>query len=127
VVNIGCMNFVIYFLFTWELLIWLGFFFPKMTNKYGSWFWEFPSSTRIFNGLQDSFQARQGFINVSESFCYKDSLFILATIRTEDLIINSNFKSDFLLYLGLFKGDKSDPIILRILNLDLLLLLLFSL
>jgi len=31
----------------------------------GSWFWEFPKW--------------QGFINVSESFSYKDSLFILAT------------------------------------------------
>jgi hypothetical protein len=44
-----------------------------------SWFWEFPSSTRIFNELQYNLQVCQGFINVSESFSYKDSLFILAT------------------------------------------------
>ena len=45
----------------------------------GSWFWEFPSSTRIFNELQCNLQVWQGFIVVSESFSYKDSLFILAT------------------------------------------------
>ena len=42
-------------------------------------FWESPNSKKIFNGLQHSFQVWQGFINVSESFSYKDSLFILAT------------------------------------------------
>ena len=45
----------------------------------GSWFWEFSSSTRIFNELQYNLQVWQGFIIVSESFSYKDSLFILAT------------------------------------------------
>ena len=45
----------------------------------GSWFWEFPSSTRTFNELQCNLQGWQGFIVVSESFSYKDSLFILAT------------------------------------------------
>ena len=45
----------------------------------GSWFWEFLSSIRIFNELQYNLQVWQGFINVSESFSYKDSLFILAT------------------------------------------------
>jgi hypothetical protein len=45
----------------------------------GSWFWKFPSSTRIFNELQYNLQVWQGFINVSASFSYKDSLFILAT------------------------------------------------
>jgi len=45
----------------------------------GSWLWEFPSSTRIFNELQYNLQVWQGFINVSESFSYKDFLFILAT------------------------------------------------
>jgi hypothetical protein len=45
----------------------------------GSLFWEFPSSTRIFNELQYNLQVLQGFINVSESFSYKDSLLILAT------------------------------------------------
>ncbi|KAL3592248.1 hypothetical protein D5086_010888 [Populus alba] len=34
----------------------------------GSWFWEFPSSTRIFNELQYNLLVWQGFINVSESF-----------------------------------------------------------
>jgi hypothetical protein len=44
----------------------------------GSWFWEFSSSTRIFNELQYNLQVWQRFINVSESFSYKHSLFILA-------------------------------------------------
>jgi hypothetical protein len=55
----------------------------------------------------------QGFINVSESFSYKDSLFILAAKRKEDFIINSTFRSDFLVYLELFNGDKSDSSIFR--------------
>ena len=55
----------------------------------------------------------QEFINVSESFSYKDSLFILATTRKEDFRINSSFRSDFLVYLGLFKGDKSDSSIFK--------------
>ena len=50
----------------------------------GSLFWESLNSTKIFNGLQHNFQVWQGFINVSESFSYKDSLFILATKRKED-------------------------------------------
>jgi len=45
----------------------------------GSWLWEFSSCTRIFNELQYNLQVWQRFINVSESFSYKDSLFILAT------------------------------------------------
>jgi hypothetical protein len=89
-------------------------------------FWESLSSTRIFNGLQYSLQVWQGFINVSESFSYKDSLFILATTRKEDFRINSTFKSDFLVYLGLFKGDKSDSSIFRIVIFGFLLFLLFS-
>jgi hypothetical protein len=44
-----------------------------------SWLWEFSSSTRIFNELQYNLQVWQGFINVSKSFSYNDSLFILAT------------------------------------------------
>ena len=44
----------------------------------GSWFWEFPSSTRIFNELQYNLQVWQGFNNILESLSYKDSLFILA-------------------------------------------------
>jgi hypothetical protein len=58
--------------------------------------------------------ALQGFINVSKSFSYKDSLFILAVTRKEDFIINSIFKSDFLVYLGLLNGDKLDSSIFRI-------------
>ena len=60
----------------------------------GSLFWESPNSTKIFNGLQHSFQVWQGFINVSESFSYKDSLFILATKRIEDFRTNSTFRFD---------------------------------
>jgi hypothetical protein len=59
----------------------------------GSLFWESPNSTKIFNGLQHSFQGRQGFINVSESFPYKDSLFILATKKEKkvsELILPSD-------------------------------------
>jgi hypothetical protein len=41
---------------------------------YDSLFWESPSSTRIFNGLQYNFQMWKGFINVSKSFFYKDFL-----------------------------------------------------
>jgi len=40
-------------------------------------------------------------------FSYKDSLFILATTRKKDFRINFTLRSDFLVYLGLFKGDKS--------------------
>jgi hypothetical protein len=56
----------------------------------------------------------QGFINISESFSYKDPLFILVTTRKEDFKINSTFRSDFLVYLELLKGDKYDSIIFRI-------------
>jgi len=93
----------------------------------GSLFWESPNSTKIFNGLQHSFQVWQRFINVLESFSYKDSLFILATKKGKkisELILPSDVI--LLAYVGLLKGNKSDPIIFRILNSDLLLLLLFS-
>jgi hypothetical protein len=50
---------------------------------------------------------------ISESFSYKDSLVILATKRKEDFRINSIFRSDFLVYLGLHNGDKSDSSIFR--------------
>jgi hypothetical protein len=95
-------------------------------KRCGNLFWKSTNSTKIFNGLQHSFQVWQGFIIISESFSYKDSLFILATKRKEDFRINSTFKSNFLVYIGLLKGNKSDRIIFRILNSDLLLLLLFS-
>ena len=65
----------------------------------GNLFWESSTSIKIFNGLQHSFQVWQGFIIISESFSYKNSLFILATKRKEDFIINSTFRSDFLVYL----------------------------
>jgi hypothetical protein len=55
----------------------------------------------------------QGFINISESFSYKDSLFILATTRKEDFRINSTFRSNFLVYLGFLNGNKSDSSIFR--------------
>jgi hypothetical protein len=91
-----------------------------------SLFWESPSSTKIFNGLQHSFQVWQGFINVSESFSYKDSLFILAT-RKEDFRINLSFRSDFLVYFGLLNGDKSDSSIFRMVIFGFLLFFYFLL
>jgi len=42
-------------------------------KEYGSLFWKSTNSTKIFNGLQHSFQVWQGFIIISESFSYKDS------------------------------------------------------
>jgi hypothetical protein len=93
----------------------------------GSLFWESPNSTKIFNGLQHSFQVWQRLINVSESFSYKDFLFILATKKKKkisELILPSDLI--LLAYMRLLKGNKSDPIIFRILDSDLLLLLLFS-
>ena len=47
----------------------------------------------------------KGFINISESFFL---IRILATTKKEDFRINSTFKSNFLVYLGLLNGDKSD-------------------
>jgi len=93
----------------------------------GSLFWESLNSPKIFNGLQHSFHVWQGFINVLKSFSYKDSLFILATKKGKN-ISELILPLDFILlaYMGLLKGNKSDPIIFRILNSDLLLFLLFS-
>ena len=72
-----------------------------------SLFWEFLISTKIFNGLQHSFQVWQGFINVSESFSYKDSLFILATKKKkEDFRINSTFRFDSPSLYGTSKGQQ---------------------
>jgi hypothetical protein len=59
----------------------------------------------------------------SESFSYKDSLFILATKRKEDFRINSTFRSDVLVYLELLNGDKSDSIIFRMIIFGFLLFL----
>ena len=90
-------------------------------KRCGSLFWKSTNSTKIFNGLQYSFQVWQGFIIISESFSYKDSLFILATKRKEDFRINSTFISDFLVYLGLLNGDKSDSSIFRMIIFEFLL------
>jgi hypothetical protein len=75
-------------------------------------------------GCNIVFQVWQGFINVSKSFSYKDSLFILAIIRKEDFIINSSFRSDLLVYLGLLKCDKSDSSIFRMVIFGFLLFFL---
>ena len=75
----------------------------------GSLFWESPNSTRIFNGLQYSFQVWQGFINVSKFFSYKDSLFILATKRKEDFRINSTFRFDSPSLYRTSKGQLTRP------------------
>jgi hypothetical protein len=87
-VNKSCMNFVIYFLFMWTSYLARILFLKGC----GSLFWESPNSSKIFNGLQNSFHVWQWFINVSESFSYKDSIFILATKRKEDFRINSTFR-----------------------------------
>ena len=94
-------------------------------KEYGSLFWKSTNSTKIFNGLQHCFQVWKGFIIISESFSYKDSLFILATKRKEDFRINSTFRSDFLVYLGLINGDKYDSSIFRMVIFGFLLFLLF--
>jgi hypothetical protein len=91
-----------------------------------SLFWKSPSFIKIFNELQYSFQVWQGFINISEYFSYKDFLFILATTKKEDFRINSTFRSDFLVYLGLLNGDKFDCSIFRIVIFGFLLFVLFS-
>ena len=72
----------------------------------GSLFWESPNSTKIFNGLQHSFQVWRGLINVSEFFSYKDSLFILATKRKEDFRTNSTFIFDSPILYGTSKGEQ---------------------
>jgi hypothetical protein len=48
----------------------------------------------------------QGFINVSESFSYKDSIFILATKRKEDFRINYTFRFDSPNLYGTSKGQQ---------------------
>ena len=63
----------------------------------GSLFWESPNSTKIFNGLQHSFQVWQWFINVLESFSYKDSLFILATKKKRKKFSELILPSDLIL------------------------------
>jgi len=96
----------IYYLLPFDL--WTSYLARILFLKgYGSLFWESPNSTKIFNGLQHSFQVWQGFINVSESFSYKDSLFILATKkRKEDFRINSTFRFDSPSLYGTSKGQQ---------------------
>jgi hypothetical protein len=60
--------------------------FNGLQHSFHVWY---PNSSKIFNGLQHSFHVWQRFINVSESFSYKDSIFILATKRKEDFRFNS--------------------------------------
>jgi hypothetical protein len=73
----------------------------------GSLFWESSNSTKIFNGLQHSLQVWQGFINVSESFSYKNSLFNLAIKkRKEDFRIKTTFRFDSPSSYGSSKGQQ---------------------
>jgi hypothetical protein len=65
--------------------------------------------------------------NNSESFSYKDSLFILAITRKEDFRINSTVRSDFLVYLGLLNGEKCDSSIFRMVIFGFLLFSSYSL
>ena len=51
---------------------------------------------------------------------------LLATKRKEDFRINFTFRSDFLVYLGLLNGDKSDSSIFRMVIFGFLFFLLFS-
>jgi hypothetical protein len=53
-------------------------------------FWEFPSFTRIFNGLQYNSKVWPRFINVLESFSNKDSLFINDEIGQIGVLYNEN-------------------------------------
>jgi hypothetical protein len=94
----------------WQLILGISYFYKDLQ-------WaatKCPSVARIHKCFRILFL--QGFlIHLS----YKKK-------RKEDFRINSTFKLILLAYMGLLKGKKSDPIIFRILNLDLLLLLLFS-
>ena len=75
--NRGCTNFVIYFLLTYGLPIWQGSFsYKDMVACFGN--------LLVLKGSLlgcDIVSKWQGFINVSKSFSYKDSLFILPTTR----------------------------------------------
>jgi hypothetical protein len=70
------MNFVIYFHLTCGLSIWLGFFsYKDVADGFGNFLVPLGSLMSCNINLQ----VWQRFINVSKSFSYKDSLFILAT------------------------------------------------
>jgi len=77
------MNFI--YLLPFDLYIsYLEMILFLIIQRYSSsCFGEFFSSTIIFNGHQHSFQMWQIFLNVSKSFFYKDSLFIL-TIKGKE-------------------------------------------
>jgi len=115
---------ILLFTFFWlvDETIWLGFFSLKDVS---ACFGNILILQGYLMGYNIVFQVWQGFINVSKSFSYKDSLFILATIRKEDFRINSSFRSNFLVYLKL-KGGKSNSSIFRMLIFGFLLFLLFS-
>jgi hypothetical protein len=117
------MNFVIYFLLTCGLPIWQGSFSYKDVI---ACFRNLLVLQRSLMGYKNSFQVWQRFINVWESFSYKDSLFILATTKKEDFRINSTFRLDLLVYLGLLNSDKNDSSISRIVIFGFLSFLLFS-
>jgi hypothetical protein len=91
-----------------------------------SLFWESPNSPKIFNGLQHSFHVAR--IHKSFRILFLQGFLIHPSYKKgkkiSELILPSNLI--LLAYMGLLKGNKSDPIIFRILNSDLLLLLLFS-
>jgi len=86
---------------------------------------ETTNSTKIFNGLQHSFQVAR--IHNYFRILFLSSLFILATKRKEDFRINSTFKSDFLVYLRLLNGDKSDSSIFRMVVFEFVLFYYFLL
>jgi hypothetical protein len=74
-------------------------------REYDNLFWEFSNFIRIFNELKHNFQEWQRFINVPESFSYKDFLFILATQekRAGTIWWQINYFYYFLSCLGLIK------------------------
>jgi hypothetical protein len=77
-VNRVCMNFVIYFLLTCGLPIWLGFFSYKDVAAGFENFLVPQGSLMSCNIISKC--GKDSFINnVSESFSYKDYLFILVT------------------------------------------------
>jgi len=62
------------FCYLLRFVLWTSFLARILFLKgCGSLFWKSTNSTKIFNGLQHSFQVWQGFIIILESFSYKDS------------------------------------------------------
>jgi hypothetical protein len=94
----------------WQLILGISYFYKDLQ-------WaatKCPSVARIHKCFRILFL--QGFL-IHPSYKKKGK-------KISELILPSNLI--LLAYMGLLKGKKSDPIIFRILNLDLLLLLLFS-